>query len=121
MSRQQDMRPLYDINRPGPPVDSMGSLKKDIDKILEPIFSYGIDWTEQRDKSGPNGDHDVSVFAGQIKADMRNQTTTQIINLIESVLPSPKMVTKYSGRQQSLAQGWNNCLKNIKSKLIGKE
>lgn len=39
---------------------------KTVDEVLNTIFSYGLDWTEYKDKS--DYDHDTSMFAAKIKA-----------------------------------------------------
>lgn len=53
-----------------------------LDDVLKPIFSYGIDWTEYKDKGGPNGDHDVATYAGQIKADLRGALKNDLKQLM---------------------------------------
>ena len=68
-----------------------------LDDILTPIFSYGIDWTEHRDKGGPNGDHDVSVFAGQIKAEMRADAKRQIKALLTQIVKDHLDDITYTG------------------------
>ena len=67
---------------------SEAHIDKQLDDLLDPIFSYGIDWTEHRDKGGPNGDHDVSVFAGTIKGEMKVHLKNQLKLLLSSQLDS---------------------------------
>lgn len=68
-----------------------------LDDILKPIFSYGVDWTEFKDKDGPNGDHDVSVYAAQIKSDMRAAIKKQIKALLTQIIKDHLDDITYTG------------------------
>ena len=56
-------------------------IRAEIEKILRTSFAYGIDWTEYREKQ--ENDHDIAVYAGKIKAELRTLATDQIIQLIK--------------------------------------
>ena len=80
----------------------MSSLKKDIEEVL---LEFRADYiTSER-------------------------ATTQIINLIESVLPEKRssysdLSERYdwgSGHREGYTKGYDQCIDDIKSKLIGKE
>lgn len=94
----------------------MSNLADEIDKILSPIFSYGIDWTEHRDKGGPDGDHDVSVFAGTIKGDMQAQAKAQILALVESRLPDELKVTEKIPLDGA-ERGYNIAIQDVRANL----
>jgi hypothetical protein len=55
-------------------------MEAEVDKILNPIFAFGIDWEEFRDKS--DKDHEVSTFAGKIKSDLKAEVKQAILTLI---------------------------------------
>lgn len=109
MSRQQDMRPLYDIDRPGPPVDSMSNLKRDIEGVLEKLVD---------EVTAGDGE---ALLAGELT--FVETATTQIINLIESV--ADEIIGADSTPEQDSWHTANNKLRaeqrDIKSKLIGGE
>lgn len=60
-----------------------------LDDIFNPIFAYGVDWTENRDKSPE--DHDVSVFAGKIKGEFSLTVKQQIKELFLELIGEDEM------------------------------
>lgn len=105
----------------------MSNLKKDIEEIIDEHADAVL---EARDEA--NTGRAVEL---QDKADQR--ATTQIINLIESVIPKSKNLAYRQGRQLPVLTGieakdlnhvkvkkyinfgYNQAIKDIKNKLIG--
>lgn len=56
-------------------------IDKQVREIITRLFTYGVDWTEHRDKGGPNGDHDVATYAAKIKADFANEIANELVQL----------------------------------------
>jgi hypothetical protein len=56
-------------------------MRDKLEKLLDQIFAYGVDWTEHKDKS--EYDHDTSMFAAKIKAQHKEALLTSIINLVD--------------------------------------
>lgn len=59
-------------------------LEKNVLEIIARLFAYGVDWTEYRDKGGPNGDHDVATYAAKIKTEFTNEVVNDILALIHT-------------------------------------
>jgi len=53
----------------------------ELDKVLDSIWAYGVDWTEHKDES----EHDlkVSTYAAKIKKDMKQEFKAALQSLIE--------------------------------------
>lgn len=108
----------------------MSNLKKDIDEILNTLYEdILVSESELAD-----GDRKTSL---EIVEQALKQATTQIINLIESVIPKSKNLAYRQGRQLPVLTGieakdlnhvkvkkyinfgYNQAIKDIKNKLIG--
>lgn len=78
----------------------MNQLQDDIVAVLDSIFAYGIDWTEFKDKS--ENDHSVSMFAGKIKSELKDELTKTLTELIaKRVVAELERITvcEYDGEQ----------------------
>ena len=96
----------------------MSNLKKDIDEIVFRCFAQGQYWgTEADGKLDPGYKPEKPID--------RTQAVNNILNLIESVIPEEKKddIPGVIFNQAGIAyfDGWNECIADIKSKLIGKE
>jgi len=93
------------------------------DELLGRIFAYGIDWQEFKDTS--EHDHDVSTFAGKIKAEMRDELKSQLHSLLISKLPEKKILEGYespwgwtiSDEDRDSKEGYNSALDDVKAVL----
>lgn len=109
----------------------MSNLKKDIEKILKDF----VLWRTKIIDGKPVATYDKNMLSEWENKNMLSEwereqyqpmeAVTQIINLIESVIPEEKKddIPGVIFNQAGIAyfDGWNECIADIKSKLIGKE
>jgi len=100
----------------------MSNLKKDIEKILKDF----VLWRTKIIDGKPVATYDKNMLSEWEREQYQPmEAVTQIINLIESVIPEEKKddIPGVIFNQAGIAyfDGWNECIADIKSKLIGKE
>ena len=100
----------------------MSNLKKDIEEILKDF----VLWRTKIIDGKPVATYDKNMLSEWEREQYQPmEAVTQIINLIESVIPEEKKddIPGVIFNQAGIAyfDGWNECIADIKSKLIGKE
>lgn len=88
-----------------------------VDELLGRIFAYGIDWQEFKDTS--EHDHDVSTFAGKIKAEMKDELQSQLHSLLISKLPEKRKTDGYSrtGGVGPINYAYNQAIDDVRAVL----
>lgn len=99
----------------------MSNLKKDIEKILKDF----VLWRTKIIDGKPVATYDKNMLSEWEREQYQPmEAVTQIINLIESVIPEYRDNTDnldaYSSYDDFVSVGYNQAIKDIKSKLIGK-
>ena len=107
----------------------MSNLKKDIEKILKDF----VLWRTKIIDGKPVATYDKNMLSEWENKNMLSEwereqyqpmeAVTQIINLIESVIPEEKKLPTIDGVEITVGvgriQGYNQAIRDIKNKLIG--
>ena len=98
----------------------MSNLKKDIEKILKDF----VLWRTKIIDGKPVATYDKNMLSEWEREQYQPmEAVTQIINLIESVIPEEKKLPTIDGVEITVGvgriQGYNQAIRDIKNKLIG--